>query len=123
MVQALDRNGNVLAEQPTTIDAPDAVTGGQGPWSVQLDIDTEPGMAGRIRAYSPSPADNSVMAEAAINVIFGQAEAPGPPTAQISGPTQGQTADTLSFDGSASSGENAIVEYIWDFGDGNGATS
>jgi heat shock protein HslJ len=122
VVQAIDRDGNVLAEQPTTIDAPDAGTGGQGPWSVQLSIDTEPGMEGLLRAFSLSPADNSVMAEAAINIILGQAEAPDPPTAQISGPTQGETGETLSFDGSASSGENAIVEYIWDFGNGNGAT-
>lgn len=45
-----------------------------------------------------------------------------PPTAQISGPTQGQTGETLTFDGSASSGENAIVEHTWDFGDSTAAT-
>jgi len=122
VVQAIDRNGNVLTQQPTTIDAPDAGTGGQGPWSVQLDIDTEPGMAGRIRAFSSSPADNSTVTEAVIDVTFGQVEAPSPPTAQISGPTQGQTGQILTFDGSASSGNNAIVEYTWDFGDGTGAT-
>jgi PKD repeat protein len=48
-------------------------------------------------------------------------EAPSPPTAQINGPNQGQTGQTLTFDGSASSGQNAIVSYAWDFGDGSSA--
>jgi len=122
VVQAIDRDGNVLTQQPTTIDAPDAATGGQGPWSVQLIVDAEPGMAGRIRAFSASPADNSVLAESVIKITFGQAESPNPPTAQISGPTQGQTGQILTFNGSASSGENAIVDFTWDFGDGTGAT-
>jgi PKD repeat protein len=49
-------------------------------------------------------------------------EAPNPPTAQISGPNQGQTGETLTFDGSASSGESAIASYAWDFGNGTSAT-
>jgi PKD repeat protein len=122
VVQAIDRDGNILTQQPTIIDAPDAGTGVQGPWSVQLTIETEPGMAGQIRAFSPSPTDNSAVADTAIKVTFGQAEGPNPPTAQINGPTQGQTGQILTFDGSGSSGETAIVDYTWDFGDGTGAT-
>jgi PKD repeat protein len=45
-------------------------------------------------------------------------EPPTPPTAQISSPNQGQTGQVLTFDGSASSGENAIVSYAWNFGNG-----
>jgi heat shock protein HslJ/chitodextrinase len=48
-------------------------------------------------------------------------EAPIPPTAQITGPNQGQTGQTLTFDGGASSGQNPIVNYTWDFGDGTRA--
>jgi heat shock protein HslJ/PKD repeat protein len=49
-------------------------------------------------------------------------ETPNPPTAQIIGPTQGQTGQALTYDGSGSSGENAIISYTWDFGDGTGGT-
>jgi heat shock protein HslJ/chitodextrinase len=48
-------------------------------------------------------------------------EAPNPPTARISGSNQGQTGQTLTFDGGGSSGESAIVNYTWDFGNGTGA--
>jgi PKD repeat protein len=48
-------------------------------------------------------------------------EAPTPPTAQINGPNQGQTGQALTFDGSASSGQNPILSYAWDFGDGSSA--
>ena len=75
VVQALDPDGNVLAEEATIVDSPDAGTGGEGPWAVALDIDVEPGTAGRIRAFSPSPEDNSIVAEAVVEVSLGQTEA------------------------------------------------
>lgn len=75
VVQALDAAGNILTQQPTTIDTPDAGTGGAGPWSVDLRISTEPGTQGRIMAFSTSPVDGSVIAEASVDVGFG--EAPG----------------------------------------------
>jgi putative lipoprotein len=87
VVQAIDRDGNVLDQQATIVDAPDAGTGGQGPWAVELNIDTEPGMAGRIRAFSPSPADDSVMAEAVVEVSLGQTEA-APVFVEITRPVQ-----------------------------------
>jgi len=72
VVQALDSNGKVLAQQPTTIQAPDASTGAEGPWSVQLQIAAQPGTPGQIRAYSESPADGSTIAQASISVTFGK---------------------------------------------------
>jgi uncharacterized lipoprotein YbaY len=72
VVQALDSNGKVLAQQPTTIQAPDDGTGGEGPWSVQLQIAAQPGTLGQIRAYSESSADGSTIAQASISVTFGK---------------------------------------------------
>jgi putative lipoprotein len=116
VVQAIDRDGNVLAEQATIVDAPDAGTGGQGPWGVELNINTEPGMAGQIRAFSPSPADNSVMAEATVNVSFGQTEA-GQPFITIGEPLQGAIVDIsrpvqVSGQGGALPEGNVVVQAI-----------
>lgn len=72
VVQARDSAGNVLAEQPTIIQSPDAGTGGEGSWEVQLSIPAEPGSSGQIVAFSPSPVDGSNMASAQVNVTFGQ---------------------------------------------------
>ncbi len=76
VVQARDSAGNVLAEQPTVIQSPDAGTGGEGPWSVQLSIPAEPGTTGQIVAFSPSPVDGTLMASAQVNVTYGQVEEP-----------------------------------------------
>lgn len=72
VVQARDASGNVLAEQPTTIQSPNAGTGGEGPWQVQLSIQAEPGSNGQIVAFSPSPSDGISMAETQVNVTYGQ---------------------------------------------------
>ena len=76
VVQALDEAGAVLAEQPTIIDHPEAGIGGEGPWQVELSINTAPGTSGTIKAFSPSPADGSMMAEDSVAVTYGQEEAP-----------------------------------------------
>ncbi len=76
VVQARDSTGSVLAEQPTIIQSPDAGTGGEGPWSVQLSIPAEPGSTGQIVAFSPSPADGTIMASAQVIVTYGQIEEP-----------------------------------------------
>jgi len=75
VVQALDAGGNVLAEQPTTINAPNAGLGEAGPWSVQLSVASEPGTIGKIYAFSPSPADGSIMAASSVNVTYGEGAA------------------------------------------------
>ena len=77
VVQALDGQGNVLAEQPTIIQSPDAGIGGEGPWQVELDIEVEPGTPGTIRAFSPSPVEGEgVMAEDSVSVTYEKAEEP-----------------------------------------------
>jgi heat shock protein HslJ/uncharacterized lipoprotein YbaY len=76
VVQARDSADNVLAEQPTVIQSPDAGTGGEGPWSVQLSIPAEPGTTGQIVAFSPSPVDGTLMASAQVNVTYGQVQEP-----------------------------------------------
>ncbi|MFC2052945.1 Gmad2 immunoglobulin-like domain-containing protein [Chloroflexota bacterium] len=72
VVQALDAVGNVLAEQPTMINAPNAGLGEAGPWSVQLSVTIEPGTIGKIYAFSASPADGSIMASSFVNVTYGE---------------------------------------------------
>jgi heat shock protein HslJ len=75
VVEAIDRDGNVLVQQPTTLQGKDVGIGGQGSWQVELRIQTQPGMAGRIVAYSRSPLDNSTIAEDAREVSFGSTPA------------------------------------------------
>ncbi len=93
VVQAIDRDGNVLAEQPTTLQGRDVGTGGEGTWQVELTIQTEPGMAGRIVAFSKSPADNSTIAEDGVEVSFGRTPAVEP-YLLIDEPAEGAIVDT-----------------------------
>jgi len=72
VVQALDKDGNVLAEQPTTVQAPDAGTGGQGPWQVELVVPVKPGTPGSFYAFSTSPQDGSIVASASVSVVYGE---------------------------------------------------
>jgi heat shock protein HslJ len=93
IVQALDRDGNELASQPAILQGPEVGTGGEGTWQVQLTIETEAGMAGQIRAYSPSPTDNSVVAEGRVQVTFGSTP-PVPAFLEIDEPASGAVLDT-----------------------------
>ena len=72
VVQALDAAGNVLAQQPTTIHAPDAGVGGSGSWSLDLRIAAEPGTQGQVVAFSTSSVDGSIVAVDSIHVGFGE---------------------------------------------------
>jgi uncharacterized lipoprotein YbaY len=92
IVAALDSGGNVLTEQSTTLQSPDAGTGGEGPWSVQLTVSSTPGTSGTIRAYSTSPADGSIIAEATVQVTYGQTPAVQP-FITITQPTSGTVLD------------------------------
>jgi putative lipoprotein len=67
VVRALDDQGNVLAEQPTTVQTNEV--GGEGPWQVSLNVGDI--RRGTIYAFSPSPVDGSPMAEASVDVVFG----------------------------------------------------
>ena len=75
VVEALDENGTVLAQGATTIEAPDAGTGGEGPWQITMSVQVELGTPGSIRAFSTSAQDGSVTAEDSVAVVFGEAEA------------------------------------------------
>jgi heat shock protein HslJ len=123
VVEAIAQNGTVLAQQPTTIEATDAGTGGAGPWSTQLALSVEPGTPGQIRAYSPSPADNSIIAEAKVAVVFGQPAGDIPPVAIINAPGEASVGDAVTFDASASQTTNQIVSYAWDLADGTTANA
>jgi hypothetical protein len=90
VVEALDAQGNVLDRQPATLQGPDVGTGGQGTWSTELTIGVEPGTAGRIRAYSPSPLDGSIIAEDSVEVSLGQTPAVQS-YVKIDAPGQGET--------------------------------
>jgi heat shock protein HslJ len=71
VVMALDANDTVLAEQATTLQGADVSTGGTGTWSAQLIVGAPAGAVGRIVALSPSPADDSIIASAVVNVKYG----------------------------------------------------
>ncbi len=81
IVQALDEDSNVLAEQATTLEGPDASSGGEGTWSVQLIVRPPAGTSGQIVAFSPSSDGSGNDATAAVNVTYGE-EAPS-----LEGPT------------------------------------
>jgi hypothetical protein len=68
VVRALNNQNQVLAEQATIIQAPDAGTGGSGPWAVMLTVNVPPGTAGRITASSPGTPNAP---EASVNVVYG----------------------------------------------------
>jgi len=73
VIQVLDAAGGVLAQKPTTVQSPDAGTGGAGPWSVELVVPASsvaPGTAGQIYAYAASPKDGSVVAADSVSISF-----------------------------------------------------
>jgi hypothetical protein len=68
VVTAYDNNNVKLAEQATTIQSPNAGTGGSGPWAVTLTVNVAAGSAGRIVASSPQSPNAS---PASVNVTYG----------------------------------------------------
>ena len=75
VVQAVDGQGNVLDEKPTTLKGRDVGSGGERSWSVDLNIQVEPGTAGKIFAFSSSPKDGSIVASDQVEVTFGKSPA------------------------------------------------
>jgi LysM repeat protein len=69
VVQILNSEGRVLAEQPTTTNAPEV--GGTGNWQVTFTIGgvTTPTEA-RVYAFATSPEDGRIVAEARVNVVL-----------------------------------------------------
>jgi PKD repeat protein len=60
----------------------------------------------------------------AIRVLWSRKQEPGPPTAVITGPDQGQVGEPLSFtaQNSGVAPGSHITTFAWDFGDGTGAS-
>jgi hypothetical protein len=113
VVRALDVDGNVLAEQPTIASAD---VGGSGPWSVTLAVGVAGGTTGRIEAFSPSPADGSILAQAVVDVTYGAPD-PAQPALSIDAPAPDETVDpaqiVVSGIGSALP-ENSLVARALD---------
>ena len=68
VVQAMDWDGNVLAEAVTTLDA--AEVGGAGSWSVQLTVSVKLPTPGLIVAFSPSATGGNPAAYDGVGVIY-----------------------------------------------------
>lgn len=112
VVQALDSQGRVLDQKATTVNAP---LGGTGEWRVTLRPNAGPGMAGRITAFSRSPADNHVMAQDTVYVTFGQAQ--NRPMIHITVPNNGavlRSDRTIRVEGTAQNlfENNVVVQVI-----------
>lgn len=112
VVRALDDQGNVLAEQSTIVNSPNAGTGGEGDWQVALQVSAPAGTRGSIIAFSTSAQDGSIAAFASVYATFGD------PTAQagfikINTPLPGTLVDpakTLTIAGVADRASNASVK-------------
>jgi len=116
VVEALDWQGNVLDRQPATLQGPDVGTGGEGTWSTELTIEVEPGTAGKIWAYHPSPLDGSIVAEDSVEVSLGRTAAVQS-YIRIDEPIQGALLDTTGSIGVRGSGAgliegNVVVEAL-----------
>jgi uncharacterized lipoprotein YbaY len=95
VVEVIDRDGNVLDRQPATLQGENVGAGGAGTWEVQLQFKSEPGIAGKIYAYSLSPLDNSIIAEASVEVSLGKTE-PKPTFLDIQEPPEGSIVDNTN---------------------------
>jgi uncharacterized lipoprotein YbaY len=74
VVEALDADGNVLAQEATIVESLEAGIGGEGPWTVQLTIEVAPGTMGQLHAFSPSPVEDSEMASDRVEVTYGEGD-------------------------------------------------
>ena len=75
VVRVEDEHGNILVLEPTTIEAPDAGVGGEGPWRIEILLPGDGPEKGKIIAYAPSPKDGSWMASDQVNVFFEKSSA------------------------------------------------
>lgn len=69
-VELLDEDGNQLLIQPTIIDSPEAGTGGEGPWQVELNYEVSTRTPVTIHAFATSPRDGSIVAEDQVEVVL-----------------------------------------------------
>ncbi len=120
VVQAVDANGNVLAQDAAVLQGNDVGTGGKGSWSLSLDLSSvKPATPGQIVAFGTDVKSGNRLAQTAISVTFGEAVAA--PTAIIDLPSQqivvGQPAQ-FKGDRSTAADGHQIQQYAWDFGNG-----
>ncbi|MCB0131794.1 MAG: hypothetical protein KDD78_13130, partial [Caldilineaceae bacterium] len=69
VVQALTDDGVLVGQEATTVDAD---LGGSGEWRATVALRVPPGTTGRLIAIAPSPLDGSILAQAAVDVIYGE---------------------------------------------------
>lgn len=86
-VQIRHADGNILASTATVLQGDDVGLGGSGTWEVSFTIAIDPGLQGSIYAFSPSPADGSILAEDTVNVSFHQTVSE--PFVKITSPVSG----------------------------------
>ena len=86
MVQAEDDQGKLVAQETATVQSRDDGAAGSGAWSVDLDIRTAPGKAGRILAFALSADGSERVAETDIAVQLGE---PISPVIDIARPQSG----------------------------------
>ncbi len=93
VIQGLDDAGTLLGQTVATVNAE---LGAEGPWEATLEVRVAPGTTGQIYAYSASPADGSIVADAPIQVTFGQAPEPEPTAEPTPEPTAEPTLEPTS---------------------------
>ncbi len=87
-VQVKDSDGNIVATTATTLSGENVGLGGAGTWETTIFISELPGDQGSIYAFSPSPADGSVLAEDSVEVSF--IESAREPFVEINTPGAGE---------------------------------
>jgi heat shock protein HslJ len=70
VVVAVDDSGNVLDEQPATLQGSDVGTGGEGTWSVELAVPASGQVPGYIAAFAASPKQRELIASDHVEVVF-----------------------------------------------------
>jgi LysM repeat protein len=76
VVRAQTNAGQILAQQPTTLQGANVGAGGTGTYSVQLTVNVSANTAGKIVAFSTSPKDGSLVASANVPVTFTSSSSP-----------------------------------------------
>ena len=115
VVQAIDADGNVLAQEAATLKGDNVGAGGTGAWSVELKVqDVAPGSKGEIVAFSTDPKSGDRVAETSVAVTFGQPIEPG---ITIQQPTQGAVLDItrpveVKGEGQGLFDDNIIVQAV-----------
>jgi heat shock protein HslJ len=70
VVVAVDDSGNVLDQQPATLQGADVGSGGEGTWSVELAVPVTGQVPGYIAAFAASPQQRDLIASDHVEVVF-----------------------------------------------------